>query len=57
MKHSLTLADKKDLKRIQDLLTNYARIMKILNEDSKESPGGGAALYYEVEIKFKEVWS
>ena len=56
MKYSLTLADRKDLKRIQDLLTNYTSIMEILNKDSKNSPNGGAFVHYEVKIKLKEVW-
>jgi len=57
MKHSLTLADRKDLRRIKDLLESYTRIMEILNEDSKRSPSGGAVMRYEVEVKLKEVWS
>lgn len=57
MKYTLSLSDRKGLKRVCELLTKYVEIMEILNEDSKRSPKGGAYMSYEVEIKLKEGWS
>lgn len=59
MKHlyALSLADKKDLRRIYELLAHHAAIIKILNDDSRRSPRGGAAMTYEVRIELKERWS
>ncbi len=57
IKYSLELIDGNDLKRICDLFARHAEIMKILNEDSKDSTSGGAIMNYEVEIILKEVWS
>ncbi len=57
MKHILSLSDKNDLRRICKLMTKYAEIMKILNEDSKKSTEGGAFMEYEVKIELKEKWA
>lgn len=55
-KHALTLSDRKDLKRICNILANYTEIMEALNEDSKHSSKGGAFVEYEVKIELKEEW-
>lgn len=59
MKHryTLSLADSRDIKRICGLLAHHAQIMRILNEDSKRSLAGGAAMTYEVKIELEEKWS
>lgn len=54
--HALTLLNKRDLKRICEILTHYSEIMNLLNDDSKNSPNGGACMHYEVTLTLKEVW-
>jgi hypothetical protein len=55
-KYALSLYDKHGLKRICELLSKYAEIMEILNEDSKKSSEGGASMGYEIKIEIEEKW-
>ncbi len=57
VRYKLTLAARYDLKRICDLLEKHTELMELLNEDSKKSPAGGAAMSYEVKIELKERWT
>ena len=57
MKYTLTLSDRRDLKRICEILTKHTEIMECLNEDSEKSIDGGAAMVYKVEITLKEDWA
>lgn len=55
-RYALLFFNRNDLKRICELLTKHAEIMKILNEDSRKSPEGGAQIHYEVRIELEEKW-
>ena len=50
------LMDKASLSRIQDYFKFLYEIMKVKNRDSKASPAGGAACYYQITVKVKEIW-
>ena len=56
MKYTLSLIDREDSKRINKIINHHVGIMEAMNEDSKESSKGGAAMSYEVEIEFKDRW-
>lgn len=51
-----TLTDEKGLHRIYNYLKSLLKIVKLKNEDSKESPEGGAVCHIEIEIKAKTKW-
>ena len=50
------LMSKADLSRIQGYFQFLYEIMKVKNQDSDKSPGGGASCYYQITIKVKEIW-
>lgn len=56
IKFKLDLQDIKALQRIIRLFNNFFDIQKIVNKDSEKSSEGGAFMYYEVDINFKEKW-
>ena len=57
MKYELELnTDKQSLKRIQDLIQNLHNILTIQYNDSMKGIGGGASLFYKVNIDIKEEW-
>ncbi|KKT42418.1 MAG: hypothetical protein UW28_C0002G0011 [Parcubacteria group bacterium GW2011_GWA2_44_13] len=57
MKYTLTLSDRRDLKRIYEILTKHTEIMECLNKDSGKSADGGATMIYKVEITLEEDWT
>lgn len=54
--HELDLIDAKDLARIKRLLDCYYGVLKVLDEDSKQSLNGGATPYYKIKIELEENW-
>lgn len=56
MKYLLDLENKQSLERIKELFDNHYNIMKILNEDSRESVDGGAVMNYEIKLEITEKW-